>query len=49
MAEVTEHDVVSIYIATLSETKQFLMANPSPEKDVWSLLHLGQVQSVGIL
>lgn len=40
MAEVTEHDVISIYIATLPETRQFLMVDPSPEKDVWSFLHL---------
>lgn len=40
MAEVREHDVVSVYIATFPETRQFLMVDPSPEKDV---------ESVGIL
>lgn len=48
-AEVTDHYMVSIYIATLPETKQFLMVDPKPEKDVWRLLCVGQVESVGIL
>lgn len=49
MAEVTEYDMVSIYIATLPKTWQFLMVDPKPEKDVWSLPHLGQVESIDIL
>jgi len=49
MAKVTEHDMVSVYLATSPETRQSHVIDSKPEADVCGLLCLGEVESTSIL
>lgn len=42
ITEVIENDMISVNIATLSETRQFLVIDRKPGTDIWCLLSMGE-------